>query len=96
MSSDTGPAASEVKKLREAIESVRGVNYGIQHPPANGNGEKKIVWWFMGGMMAVNVAVLVTFIGWIGGAVTTLQTDVAVIKCQLSPDCQKVASNVKP
>jgi hypothetical protein len=73
----------------------RGIHVS-QHYGREEGSNSKLIFWFLGGLMAINVALMGTFMTWVGSAIVALQTDVAVIKCQLSPDCQKVATNAKP
>lgn len=74
MSSDTGPAASEVRKLREAIENARGVNYGIQQPVANGNGKAELhkIALMISGFLSVTVLAI---FGWVAVHVIEQQDD---------------------
>lgn len=51
---------------------------------------RQLVFWLLGGLMSINVAITVAFFSWAASAILSLQTDVAVIKCQLSEDCKKV------
>lgn len=55
----------------------------------------KIVYWLLGGLMAANVSISVAFFAWTATSIVELQRDIAVIKCQLSPDCLKVLTNGK-
>lgn len=66
MASDTGPAASEIKKLREAIEETYHPqpNYGIQHAPPNGNGKAALYPIALGISGFLAVTVLAIF-GWV-------------------------------
>jgi len=70
-----------------------GVNYGVQNGSSNGNG--KVLWWFLGGLMTLYVTLTGAYIIWTGNAIVDLKTDMAVIKCQLSPECPKVNINGK-
>lgn len=63
------------------------VNYGRQ----DGGGTSKIVFWLLGGLMTINVSISVAFFTWTAKSIVDMQTDIAVIKCQLSPECRMVA-----
>lgn len=65
MSSDTGPAATEIKKLREAIEETYHPhpNYGIQQP-TNGNGKAEI-YKIVVGVAAFLAVVVLGIFGWV-------------------------------
>lgn len=65
-----------------------GVNYGKQE-----SNNSKIVFWLLGGLMTINVSISVAFFTWTGKSIIEMQTDIAVIKCQLSPSCPKVIIN---
>ena len=58
------------------------VNYGIQ----NGNG--KLIWWLMGGMMALNVGIAVAGIGFVGSTLYDMNARLAVVETRLS-ECKK-------
>lgn len=64
------------------------VNYGRQEGDTS-----KIVFWLLSGLMAINVSISVAFFTWTAKSIVGMQTDIAVIKCQLSPSCQKVFIN---
>ena len=50
----------------------------------------KLVFWLLGGLMSLNVGITIAFFSWSASAILALQTDVAVIKCQMSEDCKRV------
>lgn len=58
------------------------VNYGVQ----NGNG--KLIWWIMGGMMALNVGIAVAGIGFVGSTLYDMNARLAVVEVRLS-ECKK-------
>lgn len=60
------------------------VNYGIQ----NGSGNGKLIWWLMGGMMALNVAIAVAGIGFVGSTLYDMNARLAVVETRLS-ECKK-------
>jgi hypothetical protein len=60
------------------------VNYGIH----NGNGNGKLIWWILGGMMALNVGVAVAGIGFVGSALYNMNARLAVVETRLS-ECSK-------
>lgn len=60
------------------------VNYGIQ----NGNGNGKVIWWLMGGMMALNVGIAVAGIGFVGSTLYDMNARLAVVETRLS-ECKK-------
>lgn len=97
MSSDTGPAASEIKKLREAIEDARGVNYGIQTPATSGNGKSEIYKILLGVSAFLAASVLAIF-GWVAVRVLDQQDDqsrrLATVEAKL--DILLSNKNVKP
>lgn len=62
------------------------VNYGRIE---GGNGSSKVVWWLMGGLLTLYVAMSGAYIVWTGTSIVQLKTDVAVIKCQVSKQCQE-------
>jgi hypothetical protein len=64
------------------------VNYGRQD-----GGTSKLVFWLLGGLMTINVSISVAFFTWTAKSIVDMQTDIAVIKCQLSPQCSKVFAN---
>lgn len=64
------------------------VNYGRQE-----GANSKIVFWLLGGLMTINVSISVAFFTWTAKSIVGMQTDIAVIKCQLSPSCPKVIIN---
>lgn len=68
---------------------VKMVNYGRQ----DSGGTSKIVFWLLGGLMTINVSISVAFFTWTAKSIVDMQTDIAVIKCQLSPHCPKVVTN---
>lgn len=51
---------------------------------------RQLVFWLLGGLMTLNVGITLAFFSWSATAILSLQTDVAVIKCQLAEDCKKV------
>lgn len=59
------------------------VNYGIQ-----GNGNGKLIWWIMGGMMALNVGIAVAGIGFVGSTLYDMNARLAVVEVRLS-ECKK-------
>jgi len=65
------------------------VNYGRQ----DSGGTSKLVFWLLGGLMTINVSISVAFFTWTAKSIVDMQTDIAVIKCQLSPHCPKVFSH---
>lgn len=50
------------------------------------NGASKIMWILIAGLVTLNISA----IGWFATSLISLREDVAVIKCQLAPTCQKV------
>jgi hypothetical protein len=64
------------------------VNYGRQE-----GDNSKIVFWLLGGLMTINVSISVAFFTWTAKSIVDMQTDIAVIKCQLSTNCPKVLSH---
>lgn len=65
------------------------VNYGRQESSS----DSRIVFWLLGGLMTINVSISVAFFTWTAKSIVEMQTDIAVIKCQLSPSCVKVLAN---
>lgn len=61
------------------------VNYG-RIEGSNGNG--KLIWWVLGGMMALNVGVAVAGIGFVGSALYNMNARLAVVETRLS-ECSK-------
>lgn len=59
------------------------VNYGRQE-----NGNSKVIWWIMGGMMALNVGIAVAGIGFVGSALYTMNARLAVVESRLT-ECSK-------
>lgn len=57
---------------------------------SGGDHTRQLVFWLLGGLMSINVAISVAFFSWAASAILSLQTDVAVIKCQLAEECKKV------
>lgn len=58
------------------------VNYGRQE---NGG---KVIWWIMGGMMALNVGIAVAGIGFVGSTLYDMNARLAVVETRLS-ECKK-------
>lgn len=67
---------------------LQSVNYGNQYGDTS-----KLVFWLLGGLMTINVSISVAFFTWTAKSIVAMQTDIAVIKCQLSTECQKVLAN---
>lgn len=59
------------------------MNYGIQE-----NGNSKVIWWIMGGMMALNVGIAVAGIGFVGSTLYDMNARLAVVETRLS-ECKK-------
>lgn len=57
---------------------------------SGGDHTRQLVFWLLGGLMTLNVGITLAFFSWSASAILSLQTDVAVIKCQLSEECKKV------
>lgn len=74
------------KPLPDDFDPYRGidVNYGVQ----NGNGSGKLIWWLMGGMMALNVGIAVAGIGFVGSTLYDMNARLAVVETRLS-ECKK-------
>lgn len=60
------------------------VNYGVQ----NGNGTSKIVWWILGGIMALQVVLFAGAIQFVGSALYSMNARLAVVETRLS-ECSK-------
>lgn len=60
------------------------VNYGIQ----NGNGTTKIVWWILGGLMALQVGLGIAAVTSVGSALYSMNARLAVVESRLT-ECSK-------
>lgn len=61
------------------------VNYGRVE---NGAGTSKIVWWILGGIMALQVVLFAGAIQFVGGALYSMNARLAVVETRLS-ECSK-------
>ena len=59
------------------------VNYGQQS-----NGTSKVVWWVLGGVMAVQAGISVTAVTFVGGALYDMNARLAVVESRLS-ECKQ-------
>lgn len=59
----------------------------------NGN---KLLFAILSALITLNIAVTLGFGGWVATTVVELQKDVAVIKCQLSPECARATLGSRP
>ena len=60
------------------------MNYGIH----NGNGTSKVVWWLLGGLMAIQVLLGGAAITFVGSALYSMNARLAVVESRLS-ECSK-------
>lgn len=76
----------ELEDIKDRLRGdvVQGSNYGIQ----NGNGASKIVWWILGGLMAIQVALAAAAIQFVGGTLYNMNARLAVVEARLS-ECSK-------
>lgn len=59
------------------------VNYGISE-----GGTSKVVWWVLGGLMALQVGLGIAAVGFVGSALYTMNARLAVVESRLT-ECSK-------